>query len=165
MANRHKEKCNELKGIRKKLADKLGIDLHQRECSFEGECKGTCPKCAQEENILKKALLSGAVALSAVALTACGSSENSSEPTMTTKERIEQRKKECNIDTEKLNKNNKKPITGEDDPISGDVEIDPSYYNGGADIEGEIEYDPFYGNDGEYDDIEGDVAYPIDGEE
>lgn len=51
-----KEKCKELKSIRKKIADKMGIDLHQRECTFDGECKGTCPKCKQEEDVLNKAI-------------------------------------------------------------------------------------------------------------
>ena len=66
-----KEKCNVLKTVRKQIADKLGIDLHQKECTFEGECSGTCPKCAHEEKILNSALLKkGAAAASAALLTA-----------------------------------------------------------------------------------------------
>lgn len=66
-----KQKCNVLKRVRKQMADKLGIDLHQKECTFEGECSGTCPKCAHEESILNAALLKkGAAAVTAVALTA-----------------------------------------------------------------------------------------------
>ena len=42
-----REKCNKLKKIRAAVAEKLGIDLHQVECTFEGECTGTCPKCTQ----------------------------------------------------------------------------------------------------------------------
>ncbi len=61
--NRHKEKCNRLKKIRKELADGLGIDLNQRECTFEGECRGTCPRCRQEEEKLNRALLGRAAAL------------------------------------------------------------------------------------------------------
>ena len=45
--NRHKVKCDLLKKLRKDLSDTLGIDLHQTECTFEGECTGTCPKCRQ----------------------------------------------------------------------------------------------------------------------
>lgn len=67
----HKEKCKVLKGVRKQIADKLGIDLHQTECTYEGECSGTCPKCAKEEKTLNKALLSGAVIASSIALCAC----------------------------------------------------------------------------------------------
>ena len=54
--NKHKKKCNELKKIRKILADKLGLDLHQKECTFDGDCKGTCPKCEAEEKALNKAI-------------------------------------------------------------------------------------------------------------
>lgn len=65
-----KERCSELKKIRKTLADKLNINLNQTECTYEGECSGTCPKCKQEEKILNIALLKkGAVILGATALT------------------------------------------------------------------------------------------------
>lgn len=79
--NKHRDKCNVLKKIRKSIADKLGIDLHQRECTFEGTCKGTCPKCKQEEDILNKEIAkrAGALALGATAslmLTACGAIGN-----------------------------------------------------------------------------------------
>lgn len=71
-----KEKCKRLKAIRKSVADRMGIDLHQTECTWEGECKGTCPKCRQEEEILnaaimrKGATLAGAAVL-ATSLAAC----------------------------------------------------------------------------------------------
>lgn len=77
--NIHKEKCKRLKAIRKKLADGLGIDLKQRECTFEGECRGTCPKCRQEEEALNRALLGKAAAVvvsAGMLLTGCqGESE------------------------------------------------------------------------------------------
>ena len=72
-----KEKCAELKEIRRKMANKLGIDLHQRECTYEGECTGTCPKCKAEELQLnkelfkRKAAVVGATAFTALSLTAC----------------------------------------------------------------------------------------------
>lgn len=66
----NKEKCKTLKKIRKKLADALDIDLHQRECTYEGACSGTCPKCKQEEEQLNRAILAkSALAAGAVALT------------------------------------------------------------------------------------------------
>lgn len=71
-----REKCNKLKRIRAALASKLGIDLHQVECTFEGECTGTCPKCKQEEDVLNAAILhkgaavAGAMML-ATSMTAC----------------------------------------------------------------------------------------------
>lgn len=79
--NKHKQKCDKLKQVRKEIADKIGVDLHQKECTFSGECTGTCPKCKQEEDILNKALLRkvGIAALSAgvtFSLTACGTKPN-----------------------------------------------------------------------------------------
>ena len=52
----NKKKCKYLKEIRKAIADKLGVDLHQITCKYEGYCSGTCPKCKQEEEILNKVL-------------------------------------------------------------------------------------------------------------
>lgn len=59
--NKHREKCDHLKQIRKNMADSLGIELNQTVCTYEGDCKGTCPKCEKEERTLSKALLKGAV--------------------------------------------------------------------------------------------------------
>ncbi len=53
----HKEKCRELKQIRARMAEDLGIDLHQTECTYEGYCSGTCPKCKSEELRLNAAIL------------------------------------------------------------------------------------------------------------
>lgn len=67
----HKERCKALKKVRKKMADVLHVDLHQTECTYEGKCSGTCPKCKQEEDILNKALLGRAsVAAGVVAVSA-----------------------------------------------------------------------------------------------
>ena len=56
-SNDNKEKCRHLRKVRKQIADELNIDLHQTECTYEGICSGTCPKCEQEEQILNAALL------------------------------------------------------------------------------------------------------------
>lgn len=53
----HKEKCRELKRIRGRIAEDLGIELRQRECTYEGYCSGTCPACRKEEMQLNAALL------------------------------------------------------------------------------------------------------------
>lgn len=53
----HKEKCKELKAIRARIAEDLGIDLKQQECTYAGYCSGTCPRCKQEELRLNAALL------------------------------------------------------------------------------------------------------------
>ena len=53
----YKEKCKILKEIRLKLAQKLGINLSQEPCTYEGECEGTCPACQEEEKILNEAIV------------------------------------------------------------------------------------------------------------
>lgn len=61
--NKGRAKCDRLKKIRKAVADRLHVDLHQTECTFEGNCRGTCPKCKQEEEILNRELLKRAAGL------------------------------------------------------------------------------------------------------
>ena len=70
--NKHKEKCEHLKEIRKNMADALGVDLNQTECTYEGECKGTCPKCQQEEQKLSRALLKGTAVAASTAIMLAG---------------------------------------------------------------------------------------------
>ncbi len=53
----HKEKCKELKKVRAQIAADLGIDLKQSECTYEGYCSGTCPKCKSEEMKLNLAIM------------------------------------------------------------------------------------------------------------
>ena len=51
-----KEKCEFLKGIRKRMAEANGIPYEPRECNFEGGCSGTCPFCEKEAADLLAAL-------------------------------------------------------------------------------------------------------------
>ena len=53
---RGKEKCEFLKGIRKRMAEANGIPYEPRECTYEGECTGTCPFCEKEAVELMAAL-------------------------------------------------------------------------------------------------------------
>lgn len=67
-----KERCAYLKGLRKKIADDNGIDYNPTECTFKGECKGTCPKCESEMAMLsKKVATVGLVAVMTGALVGC----------------------------------------------------------------------------------------------
>lgn len=80
--NRYRARCDRLKKIRRAIADKLGIDLHQVECTYEGDYTRTCPKCEQEENRLNKELLRRALGVGAVGLMAfnlSGCTPNSSQ--------------------------------------------------------------------------------------
>ena len=51
-----KQKCRILKQIRQKIADENDIPFVTRECSFQGECRGTCPRCESELRYLEKQL-------------------------------------------------------------------------------------------------------------
>lgn len=54
--NQGKRICEHLKGIRRMIADEYGIPLEQEECTFEGECTGTCPRCEAELRYLEDEL-------------------------------------------------------------------------------------------------------------
>ena len=74
-----KYKCKQLKAIRKRIADENGIPLEQKECTYDGPCRGTCPHCEAEVRYIEKALTErvrlGKVATTAglsLGLVACG---------------------------------------------------------------------------------------------
>lgn len=69
---RGKNKCKILKQIRQKIADENDIPYVTRECNYQGECRGTCPKCEAELRYLEQQLalrksLGKKVAVAAVA--------------------------------------------------------------------------------------------------
>lgn len=43
-----KEKCEYLKGIRKRMAEAYNIPYEPKECTHESDCNGTCPYCERE---------------------------------------------------------------------------------------------------------------------
>lgn len=51
-----KEKCRILKQIRQRIADENDIPYVTRECGFQGECRGTCPRCESELRYLERQL-------------------------------------------------------------------------------------------------------------
>lgn len=66
-----KEKCRILKQIRQKIADENDISYITSECTHQGECRGTCPKCESELRYLeaeleKRQRLGKAVAVAAL---------------------------------------------------------------------------------------------------
>lgn len=79
-----KKVCNELKAVRKQIADANGIEYNPTECTHQGECLGTCPKCESEvrylENelnmrrILGKAVVVAGLGLSVASCSGCSSS-------------------------------------------------------------------------------------------
>lgn len=81
MKTRGRNICDTLKAIRKEIADANGIEYSPEECHFNGECRGTCPKCEQEVKDLEyelrlrqmagTAIKVAGVAAGIVAMTAC----------------------------------------------------------------------------------------------
>lgn len=51
-----KAKCKILKEIRQKIADENDIPYVTRECTYQGDCSGTCPKCEAELRELERQL-------------------------------------------------------------------------------------------------------------
>lgn len=54
--NHGKTICNQLKEIRRGIARDNAIELDIPECTFEGECEGTCPRCEAELQYLEREL-------------------------------------------------------------------------------------------------------------
>ena len=129
MKDKNKEKCVALKEIRKNLAEKIGIDLKQTECTFQGKCSGTCPKCKQEEETLNKKILQQTVAASVLAtmsigITGCGNfyvQDSLSGDVSIVEEDIDYENEMEEITNETTI--NKEDIC-ENDPLSSDVELD-----------------------------------------
>ena len=48
--------CNELRALRRHIADENQIPLEMEECTYRGECCGTCPRCDAEVRYLEEAL-------------------------------------------------------------------------------------------------------------
>jgi len=48
--------CNELKALRRRIAAENQIPLETEECTYKGECCGTCPRCDAEVRYLEDAL-------------------------------------------------------------------------------------------------------------
>lgn len=84
MMSNGKKICNLLKSIRKEIAQVNHIEYEMDDCPFQGDCKGTCPKCEAEVRYIEtqlslrqkagKVIKIAGVATSFLALSACQSS-------------------------------------------------------------------------------------------
>ncbi len=54
--NNGKNICKYLKEVRKNIADENNIPLEQTECTYKGECLGTCPHCEAEVQYIEQEL-------------------------------------------------------------------------------------------------------------
>ena len=83
--SRGKSTCKVLKEVRREIARVNGIPLEERECTHKGDCAGTCPYCEAEVRYLErelskrkslgKAVAVAGIALSAVTMAGCATSE------------------------------------------------------------------------------------------
>lgn len=53
---RGKRTCEILKDVRRKIAQENDIPLVERECTHDGDCRGTCPYCESEVRYLEREL-------------------------------------------------------------------------------------------------------------
>ena len=54
--NQGKQKCEILRRIRMDIAERYGLRYNPTECTHEGDCSGTCPKCDAELKDLQRQL-------------------------------------------------------------------------------------------------------------
>lgn len=164
-----KAKCKILKEIRQKIADENDIPYVTRECTYQGDCSGTCPKCESELRYLERELerrqrLGKAVAVTALCAgitagtAACGTEDPYSPPDEL-----------GGATTEEISGDVPDPSVNIDDPdIAGNETYDPAYQ-----LEGETEIAPLMGEpdvltpelggsteiDPDYTELAGDVDY------
>ncbi len=73
-----KAKCKALKEIRRQIAESNDIPYAVSQCTYQGDCKGTCPKCEAELKYLERELairqsLGKAVAVTGISVSVCAS--------------------------------------------------------------------------------------------
>lgn len=73
---RGKAKCKALKEIRRQIAEENDIPYVVSQCTYQGDCKGTCPKCEAELRYLERELeirknLGKAVAVVGISTSVC----------------------------------------------------------------------------------------------
>ena len=87
---RGKNTCRILKEIRCQIAEQNDIEMVVSECTYQGDCLGTCPKCEDEVRYLERELekrqrLGKAAVISGIALTtmlglpSCGSNAHTTQ--------------------------------------------------------------------------------------
>ena len=75
--NNGKEVCRHLREVRREIAEANDIRLIQPECTHEGDCEGTCPRCEQEvswleDQLEKRRSLGHAVRITGIAASIAG---------------------------------------------------------------------------------------------
>lgn len=80
-----KAKCKALKEIRRQIAEKNDIPYVVSQCTYQGDCTGTCPKCESELKYLERELavrqnLGKAVAVAGISMGVCASLTGCTSP-------------------------------------------------------------------------------------
>lgn len=162
---RGKNICKQLKAVRRRIAEENDIPLEIKECTYQGPCRGTCPRCEAEvrylERELEKRIRLGRVATVAgvaLGLASCGGGKQDapveSGDVICTGEPI------VETDTAKHIADTAKPVWRDPDSDSlldinvGDIEVmnlDDTLPDSYADIEeGEASIQPFAEVDPEF---------------
>ncbi len=136
-----KSLCKLLKKIREQIAEANGIDYAPKKCTFEGDCKGTCPACERELGYLESQLTmkrSMGVPIKIIGLSvalASGTACTSNPPETCPSKRI-------TLDSmDYVEENPAYPITEEgDDSSDTENNLDDLI----DDFEGEVDIDPDY---------------------
>lgn len=126
---RGKKICNQLKAVRRQIADENGIPYEQHECTHEGDCRGTCPRCEAEvrylEQALTRKLLMGKAATVAglsLSLAACGSK---GEVKLNTESPLEVNREENSVASEEMmDKDNTTKVEGIEEDIDEPGEVE-----------------------------------------
>lgn len=81
-----KRTCEVLKDVRRRVAQENDIPLTEHECTYEGECRGTCPYCESEVRYLEqelqrrlslgKAITVAGIAVSSLVMSGCHNPES-----------------------------------------------------------------------------------------
>ena len=166
---RGKDKCKILKEIRQRIADENDIPYVTRECSYHGECTGTCPRCESELRYLEQQLerrrslgkrVSVAALCVGIALASAGCAPTVKQPTesMQTDLTGEVGPDESNI--EGLGGTTVEP--GSDiEELSGEVDIcEPTSGTDSVDLTGNELSGAVKEPEPDYIELSGDVAYP-----
>lgn len=144
-----KAKCKILREIRKKIAEANDITVVTKECTHQGNCKGTCPKCEAEVRYLEQELekrrrLGKKISVAALSaglafLTACGIAGGTAA------------KEAPELHTPRRSRETMEKENGADIELDGDV-----LAGAAPDPDPELEW---MGEPVEYVELEGDVAY------
>lgn len=144
--NRGKNICKVLKDVRGKVARENDIPLEIPECTFEGDCRGTCPRCEAEVRYLEqelrkrkslgKAVTIAGIALSSMVAAGCSPKQTPGEPTLPQNTPVEETAvaKTDTVPNDTLPKKEEK----EEVYYNGGIEWIPGYYIDSTEIDGEI---------------------------